>query len=57
MNIIQNGQDNSYYLMYISHMSKNYFVYKRNENSKNITRLEMVPLTVGEKWYIRLIFF
>jgi len=57
MNIIQNDEESSYYSIFITHMSKNYFVYKRNENCKNITRLEMVPLTVGEKWYIRLILY
>lgn len=46
-----------YYSILMLHTNKRYYIYKRNENSKIITRLEMVPLTIGEKWYIRLIFY
>ena len=46
-----------YYSILMLHTNKRYYIYKRNENSKIITRLEMVPLTRGEKWYIRLIFY
>ena len=45
------------YVITLPHISKRYYIYKRNENLKIITRLEMVPLTIGEKWYIRLILY
>jgi hypothetical protein len=39
------------------HSSKNYYLYTRNQRYKSITRLQMVPLTVGEIWYLRLILY
>ena len=43
--------------IFIPHTFKTYYIYKRNQRFKSITRIEMVPLTVGEKWYLRLILY
>ena len=49
------SHESNFYIINISHTSKEYFLYKRIENYICITRLEMMPLTIGEKWYLRLI--
>jgi len=41
----------------IPHTFKTFYLYRRNQRFKSITRLEMVPLTIGEKWYLRLILY
>ena len=46
-----------YFTIIIPHISKTYYLYKRNAQFRSITRLEMVPLTIGEKWYLRLILY
>ena len=56
-NVQMNNVDFSCFAVYIPHTFKTYYLYKRNQNFKSITRLEMVPLTVGEKWYLRLILY
>ena len=52
-----NNEEYSYFSVNLPHISKTYYLYKRNPRFKSITRLEMVPLTVGEKWYLRLILY
>jgi len=52
-----NNSESHYFTIYMPHMFKNFYIYTRNQIKKNITRLEMVPLTVGEKWYLRLILY
>ena len=34
-----------------------YYIYLRNSSCQSITRLEMVQLTIGEKWYLRLLLY
>ena len=51
------ASNNDYYEINISYINKPYYIYTRNETNKNITRMEMVPLTIGEKWYLRLILY
>jgi len=50
-------EDRQYFTIRIPNNFKNYYLYLRNDKLKSITRLEMVPLTVGEKWYLRLILY
>jgi len=52
-----NASQYEHYQINISYIRNPYFIYTRNESSKNITRLEMVPLTIGEKCYLRLILY
>ena len=52
-----NNTDHSFFAIYVASISKTYYLYKRNQRFKSITRLEMVPLTTGEKWYLRLILY
>jgi hypothetical protein len=52
-----NNNENYYTILRLPHISRNIYVYKRNAKNNSITRLEMVPLTVGEKWYLRLILY
>jgi len=56
-NISTNIEELLYHTISLPHSSKIYYLYKRNLSLKSITRLEMVPLTVGEKWYLRLILY
>lgn len=49
--------NNDFYQIRLPHIIKPFYIYKRYETQRNITRLEMVPLTVGEKWYLRLILY
>ena len=56
-NVEINNNNLTCFTVYIPHTLKTYYLYKRNQNFKSITRLEMVPLTVGEKWYLRLILY
>lgn len=54
---INNNDSSHIFKINMLPLSKTIFLFKRNEKSKSITRLEMVPLTIGEKWYLRLILY
>jgi len=56
-NIEPNNAELTHFAIDMPHMGKTFYLYKRNRNFKSITRLEMVPLTIGEKWYLRLILY
>jgi len=57
----RNSEDDTreicHFTITIPHTLKTIYLYKRNQRFKSITRLEMVPLTIGEKWYLRLILY
>jgi len=52
-----NNSGSHYFIIHMPHSSKNYYLYTRNQRFKSITRLQMVPLTKGEIWYLRLILY
>jgi hypothetical protein len=56
-NVEMNNIELSCFTIYVPHTFKTYYLYKRNQRFRSITRLEMVPLTKGEIWYIRLILY
>ena len=56
-NIEIDTNENNCITLSLPHTSKTYYLFKRNPIFKSITRLKMVPLTVGEKWYLRLILY
>ena len=41
-----NNGNNIYYEIYMHHMLKTFYLYKRNQRLRSITRLEMVALTI-----------
>jgi len=52
-----NNEDNYYIKIRLPNIRKEVYIYKRNATKISITRLEMVPLVIGEKWYLRLILY
>jgi len=52
-----NGVNAQYYEISFPYISTKYYIYLRDSTFQSITRLEMVPLTVGEKWYLRLLLY
>ena len=56
-NVEMNNIELSCFTIYVPHTFKTYYLYKRNQRFRSITRLEMVPLTKGEIWYLRLILY
>jgi len=45
------------YEITFSYITKKYYIYLRDSSHQSITRLEMVPITIGEKWYLRLLLY
>lgn len=50
-----NNSNPQYFDIYVSYLSTKYFIYEKESSYSCITRIEMVPLTIGEKWYLRLL--
>lgn len=49
--------NDSYYEVSFSFITTKYYIYLRDSSCPSITRIEMVPLTIGEKWYLRLLLY
>ena len=51
----QHNLNQTYFQVHVTYLSKIYYIYEKESPTNCITRIEMVPLTVGEKWYLRLL--
>ena len=49
-----NNSNPQYFDIYVSYLSTKYFIYEKESSYSCITRIKMVPLTIGVKRYLRL---
>jgi len=50
-------QQPGYYIIILQNINKNVYLYKRSESNTSITRLEVIAITAGEPFFLRLILY